>query len=157
MLRCTLPAGVALAAALAACATLRETPAGRGDLVVHVENNIAPPTAVWVLLVAHNGAERELGGTPPTSTKLWRLREPIVAGRYRLVARRHDSATVVSRPFDLRPSEVVHWDISLNDVRTEGWRGEDELLRELLQPAPPQVATSRVARASTATAAPPGR
>jgi hypothetical protein len=145
-----LPVGVVLVVALSACTTLQRSPSGDGDLVVHVENNIAPPEAVRVWLVAANGAERDLGSTPATSAKIWRIRNAPATTRYRLLARRPDSATVISRPFDLGPLEVVRWDIALNSVETARLqRGSDPFL-ELFAPPPREVAGGRIAIAAPA-------
>jgi hypothetical protein len=156
-----LPVGVVLLVALSACATAPRSPSGGGDLVVHVENNIAPPEAVRVWLVGADGAERDLGSTPATSAKLWRIRNAPATTRYRLMARRPDSATVISRPFDLGPLEVVRWNIALNSVETARLqRGSDPFL-ELFEPPPREVAGGRIAHAAPATHAPapemPGR
>ena len=154
MARSSLPVGVALAATLSACATVPRapsdrSPSGDGDVVVHVENNIAPPAAVRVWLVAHDGAELELGSTPPTSAKLWRIRNAQGSARYRLVARRPDSATVISRPFDLGPLEVVRWDIALNALETARIRRGTDPFLELFAPPPPRVvAGGRIASAA---------
>jgi hypothetical protein len=142
------PVGVVLVTALTGCATLHRSPSGDGDLVVHVENNIAPPAAVEVWLLAQNGEEHELGSTPATSAKLWRIRNAHATVRYRLMARRADSATVISRPFDLGPLEVVRWDIAMNVVETARLqRGSDPFL-ELFAPPPREVAGGRIASAA---------
>ena len=145
------PVGVVLVAALSACATVHRSSAGAGDLVVHVENNIAPPEPVDVWLLAQGGEERALGSTPATSAKLWRLRDMQATARYRLMARRADSATVISRPFDLGPLEVVRWNIALNVVETAPLRGSHPF-DEILAPPPREVAGARIA--STARAIP---
>ena len=154
MARSSLPVGVALAATLSACATVPRaptdrSPSGDGDVVVHVENNIAPPAAVRVWLVKHDGAELELGSTPPTSAKLWRIRNALASARYRLVARRLDSATVISRPFELGPLEVVRWNIGLNALETARIRRGTDPFLELFAP-PRVVAGGRIASAAPA-------
>jgi hypothetical protein len=144
------PVGVALAAALSACATVHRSSGGAGDLVVHVENNIAPPEPVDVWLLMQGGEERALGSTPATSAKLWRLRDMQSTARYRLMARRADSATVISRPFDLGPLEVVRWNVALNVVETAPLRRGSDPFDEILAPPPREVAGARIASAARA-------
>jgi hypothetical protein len=146
------PVGVVLATALSACATVHRSPAGgAGDLVVHVENNMAPPGAVDVWLLPQGGDERALGSTPATSAKIWRLRDMRTTARYRLMARREDSATVISRPFDLGPLEVVRWDIALNVVETAPLQRGSDPFMELFAPPPREVAGARIASAASGT------
>jgi hypothetical protein len=145
------PVGVVLVTALSACATFHRAPSEDGDLMVHVENNVAPPEAVDVWLLAQSGEQRELGSTPATSAKLWRIRNAQATMRYRLMARRADSATVISRPFDLGPLEVVRWNIALNVVETARLpRGSDPFI-ELFAPPPREVAGARIASATSGT------
>jgi hypothetical protein len=142
----SLPVGLAFAAALAACATVQRPAWGDGDLLVHVENDIAPPTPLWVSLVSADGAEQTLGGTPPTSAKIWRVRRGTTTARYRLLARMQDSTTITSHPFVLRPSEVVRWDLASNQVRTSRWVNGHDPLRELMAPVPSAIAGARITR-----------
>lgn len=146
----TLRCGLALSVLLSACATTQRTGSGSDGLLFHVENNLAPPTAVWIWLVPEEGDEQPLGGAEPSSTKFWRVSHDGTTTRFYLVARTATGMTVTSRPFEAGPTEVVEWNVALNSVTTS--RGEQGGPLEALQPP-----GRRVADAGRATPAPPGR
>lgn len=134
----TLRCGLALSVLLSACATTQRAGSGSDDLMFHVENNLAPPTAVWIWLVPEDGDERTLGGAEPSSTKFWRVEHDGTTTRCRLVARTASGMTITSRPFETGPTEVVEWDVALNSVTTS--RGSQGGPLDALQPPRRRIA-----------------
>lgn len=122
MVHRTLRCGVALSVLLSACATTQRADRPGGHVLVHIDNNLTPATAIWVWIVTEEGTTHALGGAEPSCAKIWRVGHEGAPIRLQLVARTATDLTISSPPFDVGPSEVVQWDIAVNSVTTSGGR-----------------------------------
>jgi hypothetical protein len=119
---------LALLLALGACAPARVAPDGAAagataavdrELVVRVENNLAPATALTVWLEPEAGTRRMLGTIDPRGDSSFPL-DALVDGRFRLFARTAAGAEIASDPFTPMIPGVVRWDVTANTVATTG-------------------------------------
>lgn len=140
MVHGTLRCGVALSVLLSACATTQRAGRPGGDVLVHIDNNLTPATAIWVWIVTEDGTAQALGGADPACAKIWRIGHADLALRLQLVARTATRLLITSPPFEVGPSEVVEWDIAVNSVTTSGGRHGGPL--DALRPPGQRVAGS---------------
>lgn len=116
------PLTIALAAIWwAGCASGGAEPAprpdGAADLVVEIENNLAPAVAVTVLVDDPTEIERLLGSVDTGLTRSFPLDTSNLTAGYRLVAETADGETIRSDPVDALGASTVHWDLEQNILR----------------------------------------
>ncbi len=140
MVHGTLRCGVALSVLLSACATTQRADRPGGDVLVHIDNNLTPASAIWVWIVTEDGTTQALGGAEPSCAKIWRVGHDHASIRLQLVARTATKLLITSPPFEVGPSEIVQWDIAVNSVTTSGGRHGGPL--DALRPPRQRVAAS---------------
>jgi hypothetical protein len=122
----------ALVAVLAACAPARVAPEGAAgqaamqaaadvdrELVVRVQNDLVPPTALTVWLQPEAGARRMLGTVEAQAAATFPI-DAAADGGYRLVARTAAGAEIASGPFTPLIPGAVRWEVAANAVATTG-------------------------------------
>jgi hypothetical protein len=116
--RCAL-AGAALIAG-GACASGHSHRGGgySQNMVVHLTNDLAPPSDVTVYAVASGGIRRLLGDVPPNAHKVLRIPGDLFPGTtFHIVAERGLGRPVVSQAIDASTGNVIiDWDLQMNSV-----------------------------------------
>ena len=118
-MRTSLARGLTLAATAvaAACASGSGRSADDVTVLVHVENDALPASAVTLSLAPTDGSRRALGTIAPSGGRLVRLGGLRTGVEYRLTAERANGASVSSRPFILADTDLVDWTLSTNALQ----------------------------------------
>jgi hypothetical protein len=117
---------LALAALLvmaAGCGAIRRSIESAGEeppvdpeaILVHVRNNLSPPTALTVFVITDAGTRARLGTMSGSTTERFVVDVPPV-GRVRFYGRTDDGREVASNPVSLRPRQQLEWDVFANVV-----------------------------------------
>jgi hypothetical protein len=112
---------VAAIAALGACASNHNKKTGGGDqpIIVHLTNDLAPPSDVTVYAVTQDGIRRLIGDVPPNKDKALRVPSDVPPGStFRLVAERSTiSRPVVSQPITASTDGlIIDWSLQTNAI-----------------------------------------
>lgn len=104
---------------LAACAAGagRNREVASPEVVFEIHNDLNPPRALTVRLLAQTGPRTLLGSVSPGQTRTLRFRESAYHGQYRLVAEGGPRGEVTSTTFSLAPGERVVWRLQNNTIR----------------------------------------
>lgn len=112
---------VAVTTAFGACASGHGHKGGGGDqpIIVHLNNDLAPPSDVTVYAVTQDGIRQLLGDVPPNKDKSLKVPSDVAPGTtFRLVAER----TAISRPIVSQPITattdglIIDWDLQTNAI-----------------------------------------
>lgn len=115
-------AAVALMAttAIGACASGHSHKGGGGgqQIIVHLTNNLTPPSDVTVYAVSQDGIRRLLGDVPPNKDRALKVPNEIFPGTsFRIVAERTGGRPVVSQPITANSGgQIIDWDLQTNAV-----------------------------------------
>jgi hypothetical protein len=113
-----LSAFVALAV-LGACATGHSN---KGDhvpqMVVHLNNDLAPPSDVTVYVVTTDGIRRLLGDVPPNDHRVLHIPNDLpLASTFHLVAERTLGRPIVAQPVTATTDDlIIDWDLQSNSM-----------------------------------------
>ena len=102
--------------ALAACATSHAR-RGSTEAVIHLTNDLIPPSDVSIYAVSEDGFRQLLGDVPPNGRKVLHLPMTGVSQMIRLVAERPLGRVLRSDPFVLTSHHpVIDWDLQSNSI-----------------------------------------
>jgi hypothetical protein len=113
---------------LGACAPAREAPQGVGiqtvaeedrELVVHIRNDLTPPTALTIWIVPAAGERRVLGTVTMNDAASFPV-DAFAEGQYRLVAHTAAGAEISSEPFTPLIPGTARWNVGSNQIATVG-------------------------------------
>jgi hypothetical protein len=111
-------AAMALLAATAtgACASTHSHRGADQQIVVHLTNNLAPPSDVTVYVVTQDGTRRLLGDVPPNKDRVLKVPTDIYPGTtFRIVAERTAGRRIVSQPITATTAlSMIDWDLQTN-------------------------------------------
>lgn len=112
---------VAMTTALGACASSHNRKVSSEDqpIIVHITNDLAPPSDVTVYAVTQDGVRRLVGDVPPNKDKAMKIPSDLPSGAtFRLVAERNRlSRPVVSQPITAtRSGLMVDWSLQTNAI-----------------------------------------
>lgn len=105
--------------AIGACASGHSHPGGVDQqIVVHLTNDLAPPSDVTVYAVSQDGIRRLLGNVPPNKDRELKVPNEIFPGTsFRIVAERTGGRPVVSQPITANSGgQIIDWDLQTNAV-----------------------------------------
>jgi hypothetical protein len=112
---------VAVTLTLAACASGHNRKGGGDDqpMVVHLTNDLSPPSDVTVYAVTQDGIRRLMGDVPPNKDRALKVPSDVSRGStFRLVAER----TTISRPIVSQPISattdglIIDWSLQTNAI-----------------------------------------
>jgi hypothetical protein len=86
---------------------------GGEPVLVEVQNDLVPPSALTIYLLPEVGARRLLGNVSPSETATLQFSESTV-GQVRLVARTTAGTEIVSNPVTFGSASTLEWDLSSN-------------------------------------------
>jgi hypothetical protein len=108
------------AAAFGACAHghMHRGGGGQQEYVVHLTNDLAPPSDVTVYAVSQDGVRRLIGDVPPNKDRALKIPNNIFPGTsFRIIAERTAGRTVVSQPITAsNGGGIIDWDLQTNAV-----------------------------------------
>ena len=113
-MRLVLTALVLLSTACAARGRDGEQPAEREPVVIVVNNDLLPSSAVSVWIVPESSGQVLLGSVGPGQREVMEYRPRTNVFTYRLRARLTGGRDVVSNPFSLQGAARVQWDLQSN-------------------------------------------
>lgn len=111
---------VAVTTAFGACASGHNRKGG-GDqpIIVHLNNDLSPPSDVTVYAVTQDGIRRLIGDVPPNKDRTLKVPTDVPPGStFRLVAERSTiSRPVVSQPITATTDGlIIDWDLQTNAI-----------------------------------------
>jgi hypothetical protein len=111
---------VALALTLGACASGHNRKGGgEQPMVVHLTNDLAPPSDVTVYAVAQDGIRRLIGDVPPNKDRAMKIPSDVPRGaNFRLVAERSTiGRPIVSQPITATGDGlIIDWTLQTNSI-----------------------------------------
>lgn len=113
-------AGAALAVlsatALGACASGHTHRGADQQIVVHLTNDLAPPSDVTVYAVTQDGTRRLLGDVPPNKDRVLKVPTDIQPGAtFRIIAERTGGRRILSQPITSTSAlSMIDWDLQTN-------------------------------------------
>lgn len=113
-----LSAFIALAG-LGACATGHSHKGDRvPQMVVHLSNDLAPPSDVTVYVVTTEGIRRLLGDVPPNDHRVLHIPNDLpLASTFHLVAERTLGRAIASQPVTATTNDlIIDWDLQANSM-----------------------------------------
>jgi hypothetical protein len=105
--------------AIGACASGRSHKGGADQqTVVHLKNDLTPPSDVTVYAVSQDGIRRLLGDVPPNKDRVLKIPGDIFPGTtFRIVAERTGGRPIVSQPISaVSGGQFIDWDLQTNSV-----------------------------------------
>lgn len=106
--------------AIGACASGHSHKGGGGEqqIIVHVTNDLAPPSDVTVYAVSQDGIRRLLGDVPPNKDRALKVPNEIFPGTsFRIIAQRTGGRAVASQPITANSGgQIIDWDLQTNSV-----------------------------------------
>jgi hypothetical protein len=116
--RALIGGALALAAGLAPLGCATSHAKGKSpEIVVHLTNNLTPPTDISVFAVSGDGFRRLLGDVPPNGHKVLHASVSGAAQTLRLVAQPPLGRLLRSQPFTISGSEtLIDWDLQSNSL-----------------------------------------
>jgi len=101
---------------MGACASGHSRRGADQQIVVHLTNNLAPPSDVTVYAVAQDGSRRLLGDVPPNKDRVLKVPTDIHTGStFRIVAERTGGRRIVSQPITATSAlSMIDWDLQTN-------------------------------------------
>jgi hypothetical protein len=109
---------VVAAASFGACASGHSHSDGeKQQIIVHLTNDLAPPSDVTVYVVSQ-GTRRLLGDVPPNRDRALKIPNEIFPGTsFRIVAERTAGRSIVSQPITASSgTSIVDWTLQTNAV-----------------------------------------
>jgi len=109
----------ALPVAIGACAHGHAHRDGvQQEYIVHLTNDLAPPSDVTVYAIGQDGTRRLLGDVPPNKDRALKLPTEVFPGTsFRIVAERTAGRAVVSQPITATSDGgIIDWDLQTNAV-----------------------------------------
>jgi hypothetical protein len=104
--------------AIGACASGHSQHRGGTDqqIIVHLTNDLTPPSDVTVYAVSQGGIRRLLGDVPPNKDRALKIPSDIFPGTsFRIVAERTGGRPVVSQPITATSgTQMIDWDLQTN-------------------------------------------
>jgi len=113
---------VVVSMTLSACASGHNQKGGGGEdqpMVVHLTNDLAPPSDVTVYAVTQDGVRRLMGDVPPNKDRAMKIPSDVARGStFRLVAERTSiSRPVVSQPISATTDGlIIDWSLQTNAI-----------------------------------------
>jgi hypothetical protein len=88
------------------------------QMVVHLTNDLAPPSDVTVYVVSGEGVRVLLGDVPPNDHRVLRIPSDVSAGTsFRILADRGLGRPVVSQPVTASSTDlIIDWDLQTNSM-----------------------------------------
>jgi len=88
------------------------------EYIVHLTNDLAPPSDVTVYAIGQDGTRRLLGDVPPNKDRALRIPNNLFPGTsFRIVAQRTAGRSVVSQPITATSGGgIIDWDLQTNAV-----------------------------------------
>jgi hypothetical protein len=105
--------------AIGACASGHSQKGGGGQqIIVHLTNNLAPPSDVTVYAVSQDGTRRLLGDVPPNKDRTLKIPSDIFPGTtFRIVAQRTAGRSITSQPITATSGgQIIDWDLQTNAI-----------------------------------------
>jgi hypothetical protein len=105
------------AISIGACASGRSHRGGaQQEYIVHLTNDLAPPSDVTVYAVSQDGTRRLLGDVPPNKDRALKIPSNIFPGTgFRIVAERTAGRRIVSQPITAtNGGGIIDWDLQTN-------------------------------------------
>ena len=102
--------------AMSACASGHTHRGADQQLIVHLTNDLAPPSDVTVYAVTRDGTRRLLGDVPPNKDRVLKVPTDIYPGSsFRIVAERTGGRSIVSQPVTTTSAlGMIDWDLQTN-------------------------------------------
>ncbi|MBK5187693.1 MAG: hypothetical protein JJD97_05570 [Gemmatimonadaceae bacterium] len=91
---------------------------GEQPMIVHLTNNLVPPSDVTVYVVTQQGVRELLGSVPPNKDRALTIRGSMLRGTsFRIVAERALGRSVVSQPINAsNDGSIIDWELQTNAV-----------------------------------------
>jgi hypothetical protein len=107
---------VVLTAFVGACASGHAHRGANQEIIVHLTNDLAPPSDVTVYAITPDGTRRLLGDVPPNKDRVLKVPADIYPGTsFRLVAERTGGRAVASQPITSTTAlGMIDWDLQTN-------------------------------------------
>ena len=111
--------GLAVALALAACATKKqpEDVSMSPEVTLEVVNNFSPPVQVTAFIQSSSGGRRTLGTVSPGRTQRFTYSPTNASDRFTFIAQASGGRTASSQTFTLINVMTATWDMQSNLVR----------------------------------------
>lgn len=90
---------------------------GTVQMVVHVNNNFAPPADVTIFAVQQDGIRRLVGNAPPNRDVTLTIPGDVLPGtQFRLIADRTGGRAVASQTISAARGIIIDWDLQTNAI-----------------------------------------
>jgi hypothetical protein len=101
---------------MGACASSHARRGAHQQIVLHLTNDLAPPSDVTVFAITQDGTRRLLGNVPPNKDRVLKVPADIFPGTtFRIVAERTGGRAIVSQPVSSTSSlSMIDWDLQTN-------------------------------------------
>jgi hypothetical protein len=101
---------------MGACASGHSHRGANQEIIVHLTNDLAPPSDVTVYAITPDGTRRVLGDVPPNKDRVLKVPSDIFPGTsFRLVAERTGGRAVASQPITSTSAlGMIDWDLQTN-------------------------------------------
>ena len=101
---------------MGACASSHSHRGANEQIIVHLTNDLAPPSDVTVYAITPDGTRRLLGSVPPNKDRVLKVPADIFPGtNFRIVAERTGGRAVVSQPITSTTAVgIIDWDLQTN-------------------------------------------
>jgi len=107
---------VMMTAFMGACASGHSHRGANQEIIVHLTNDLAPPSDVTVYAITPDGTRRLLGDVPPNKDRVLKVPADIFPGTtFRLIAERTGGRAVASQPITSTTAlGMIDWDLQSN-------------------------------------------
>ena len=101
-----------------ACASSHARRDANQEIIVHLTNDLAPPSDVTVYAITPDGTRRLLGSVPPNKDRVLKVPADIFPGTaFRLIAERTGGRAVASQPITSTTAlGMIDWDLQSNSM-----------------------------------------
>jgi hypothetical protein len=101
---------------MGACASGHSHRGANQQIIVHLTNDLAPPSDVTVYAITPDGTRRLLGDVPPNKDRVLKVPADIFPGTdFRLIAERTGGRAVASQPITSTSAlGMIDWDLQTN-------------------------------------------
>jgi hypothetical protein len=101
---------------MGACASGHSNRGANQQIIVHLTNDLAPPSDVTVYAITPDGTRRLLGDVPPNKDRVLKVPTDIFPGTsFRLIAERTGGRAVASQPITSTTAlSMIDWDLQTN-------------------------------------------
>lgn len=102
-----------------ACASGQSHRANDGtvEMIVHVNNHLAPPSDVTIYAVQRDGIRRLVGNVPPNRDVALRIPGNVLPGtQFQLIADRTGGRSIPTQPISAASGVMIDWDLQTNAV-----------------------------------------